>query len=130
MSKTIQEVVAEKISACGQTVIDTVVEKLAEVEISKRVEIITKAIAVQDQANGNLKKIDRNDIVTYVDGNQVQSMSKARYDDIKKAKENLEKLTKAIDAALTENTTDTYNKLNDLLKNAGNNKAESTDSSK
>jgi len=130
MSKTIQEVVAEKISACGQTVIDTVVEKLAEVEISKRVEIITKAISSQDQLRNNLKRIDRNDIITYVGGEQVESMSKARYDEIKKAKEVVEKLTKAIDAALTENTTDTYNKLNDLLKNAGNNKAESTDSSK
>ena len=59
-------------------------------------------------------------------------MSKNRFEEIKKAKEKAEKLTKAIDFALTENTADAYNKLSETLKkldNAGGNQKESSEDS-
>ena len=49
MEKTIQEAVAEKITQSGENVANTVIEKLAEVEISKRVDAITKAVQKQEQ---------------------------------------------------------------------------------
>jgi hypothetical protein len=127
--KTIQEVTAEKITAISPTIADTVATNLAQIEINKRVENITKAIAKQDQLAKDLKKIDKNDVDTYVDGQPHSAMSKSRFEEIKKAKEKIDNLTKSIDNALTTNTPDAYNKLAETLKkldNAGGDKKESS----
>ena len=132
MEKTIQEAVAEKITQSGANVANTVIEKLAEVEISKRVDAITKAVQKQEQLEKDLKKINKNDVVTYIEGNPTEVMSKNRFEEIKKGKEKIEKLTKAIDFALTQNSFDAYNKLAETLKkldNAGGNKTEGSDDS-
>lgn len=132
MEKTIQEAVAEKIKLSGENVANIVIEKLAEVEITKRVTAITSAVQKQDELEKNLKKINKNDVVTYVDGLPTEVMSKNRFEEIKKAKEKAEKLTKAIYFALTENTADAYNKLSETLKkidNAGGNQKESSEDS-
>lgn len=134
MGKTVQETVAEKIAASGPDVLNIVVDKLAEIEISKRVEAVTKGISKQDQLEKELKKIDgKNDVITYVDGKEVQSMSKNRFEEIKKAKEKLDGLTKAMDSALSSNTVEAYAKLNETLNklnNAGGSKTESSGESK
>jgi biopolymer transport protein ExbB/TolQ len=134
MGKTIQETVAEKIAGSGPDVLNIVVDKLAEIEISKRVEAITKSISKQDQLEKELKKIDaKNDVITYVEGKEVQSMSKTRFEEIKKAKEKLDGLTKAMDTALSSNTAEAYTKLNETLNklnNAGGDKKESPGESK
>jgi len=120
MGKTIQEAVAEKIANSNETVANTVIDKLAEIEISRRVEILTRAIQKQEPLNKEFKKIEgKDDITTYVGGAEVKAMSKERYEAIQKAKENVEKLQKAIDVALTENTADSYNKLDEILKKLG-----------
>ena len=132
MEKTIQEAVAEKITQSGENVANTVIEKLAEVEISKRVAAITKAVQKQEQLEKDLKKINKNDVVTYIEGTPTEVMSKNRFEEIKKGKEKIEKLTKAIDFALTQNSFDAYNKLAETLKkldNAGGNKTEGSDDS-
>lgn len=130
MGKTIQESVADKISASGPDVQNIVVDKLAEIEISKRVESITKAISKQDQLEKEFKKIDgKNDIISYAAGVEVQAMSKNRFEEIKKAKEKLDGLTKVIDAALSSNSSEAYVKLNETLNklnNAGGDKKESS----
>lgn len=131
MTPTIQEAVAKKITECGDTVANTVIDKLAEVEISKRVDIITKAIAKQDQLEKDLKKIDgKNDLVTYVDQKPVEAMSKTRFEEIKKAKEKMDNLVKATNLALEQNTSESYTKLTETLKkldNAGGDKKEGTE---
>ena len=127
MKKTIQEAVAEKITQRGENVANTVIEKLAEVEISKRVDDITKAVQKQEQLEKDLKKINKNDVVTYIEGTPAEVMSKNRFEEIKKGKEKIDKLTKAIDFALTQNSFDAYNKLAETLKkpdNVGGNKTE------
>jgi len=132
MEKTIQEAVAEKITQSGENVANTVIEKLAEVEISKRVDAITKAVQKQEQLEKDLKKINKNDVVTYIEGTPTEVMSKNRFEEIKKSKEKIDKLTKAIDFALNQNSFDAYNKLAETLKkldNAGGNKTESSDDS-
>lgn len=120
--KTIQEVVAEKITTIGKNIADTVAENLAQSEISKRVELVTKAIAKQDQLEKDIKKIDKDDVTTYVGDTPHTSRSKNRYYEVKKAKEKFEKLTKDINDALNGNTTEAYAKLTETLKkleNAG-----------
>lgn len=113
---TIQESVAKKISESGNTVKETVVSALAQVEINKRVEIITSAIQKQDKLNADYNKINRNDVTTYVNGEKVEAMSDNRFKEIKKSKETIDKLTAAIDSALETNTSNAYEKLSELLK--------------
>jgi UDP-N-acetylmuramoylalanine-D-glutamate ligase len=113
---TIQEEVAKKISDSGNTVKETVISALAQLEINRRVELITKGIAKQDTLKKEFDKINRDDVVTYIKGVQTSAMSDARFKEIKKAEEGLEKLSKALDKALDDNTTDSYNKLGELIK--------------
>lgn len=132
MEKTIQEAVAEKITKSGENVANIVIKKLAEIEISKRVDIITKAIQKQELLEKDLKKINKNDVVTYIDEIATEVMSKNRFEEIKKAKEKIEKITKSIDYALTQNSFDAYNKLTETLKkldNVGANKTEGSNDS-
>jgi len=132
--KTIQESVAEQLSNCGTTVFNTVIENFVKVEINSRVDQISKAITKQEQLEKDLKKLNKGDVVTFVGDNmdtQVTSMSKQRFEDIKKLKEKIGKLTKAIEFALENNTTDSYVKLAEALKkldNAGGNKDKDTES--
>lgn len=113
---TIQEEVAKKISESGNTVKDTVIGALAQIEINRRVDLVTKAIGKQDALKKDFDKINKDDITTFVDRKPVSAMSDARFKEIKKAEEAMEKLSKAIDKALFENTTDSYNKLAEVIK--------------
>jgi hypothetical protein len=134
MEKTIQEAVAEKVVKNGQNVATIVIDKLAEIEIQKRVDIITKSVLKEDQLEKDLKKINKNDIIQYQHvGNQpMEAMSKTRWDEIKKMKEKIAKLQQSIEFALVQNSLEAYNKLTETLKkldNVGSNKTESTDDS-
>jgi len=113
---TIQEKVAEKIAGSNDTISAAVIDKMANTEINKRVDILFKSIEKQDAAKAALSKINYDDITEYVDGEPKTKMSEARYKEIKKAKESLEKLTKAIEIALAANTADSYNKLAEASK--------------
>lgn len=116
MEKTIQQSVAEKISLSGKNVAEIVIDKLAEIEIHKRVDIITEAINKQDQIEKDFNKINKNDNITYVDNKPVESMSKNRYEEIKKIREQKERLVAQINDALEKNTTEDYNKLSQTIK--------------
>ena len=113
---TIQEEVAKKISTSGSHVKETVINTLAQIEINRRVDLITKGIAKQDTLKKEFDKINRDDITTYVKGVPTSAMSDSRFKEIKKAEEGLEKLSKALDKALDDNTADSYNKLGELVK--------------
>jgi len=115
--------VAEKINGCGETVVNTVVDKLAEIEINRRVDIIQKAISKQDTLVKELSKINgKCDNVFYdKDGVKQESMTEKRFNEIKKSKESIDSFEKALQSALELNTNESYNKLNGLL---GGNKTE------
>ena len=113
---TIQEAVASKIIGSGETIKETVIGALAQIEINSRVEIITKAISRQDELEKEYKKVNRDDVTTYVKGVPVNAMSDSRFKEVKKTEDGLTKLTKAIDEALELNTSDSYKKLSELLK--------------
>jgi hypothetical protein len=117
--------VTEKINSCGETVINIVVDKLAEIEINKRVSIIQQAISKQELLQKELAKINgKCDSIFYdKDGVKQESMSEKRFNDIKKSKDSLDLLEKVLNSALETNTQESYNKLNGLL---GGNKQESS----
>lgn len=118
---TVQQVIAERISQSGTKVRETVIDKLAQVEIDKRVELVNKAIKKVEELEKELKKIDRADGANYTKtGERVEVMSESRYKDIQKAKEKLSGLTKVVDTALESNTPESYSKLGEALNKAGN----------
>lgn len=129
MSK-IQDAVAEKIIALTKSnpVSDIVVGKLADVEISKRVDSITKAVQKLETLEKEYKKVNRPDLITYVGDEKKEATSEARFKEIAKAKQNVENLEKAINAALEKNDTDSYNKLNGTLGGGGNKEKSAADS--
>lgn len=120
MEKTIQQAVAEKLTDFNPLLFNAVADKLAGFEIQKRIELLSKAIQKQEQLDKDLKKIDKNDVVTFAAGNKQEAMSKARFDEINKAKEKVQKLTKAIETCLTENNQDSYTKLTETLNKVSN----------
>lgn len=126
METTIQEAVAQKIAGSGETVKNTVVDILANGEINKRVDSITKAISKIDLLEKEYKKINKSDITTYVNNAPVESMSQNRFNDIKKSKDKFDNLTNAFNIALETNTQEAYDKLSGILKSLEN-AASSTD---
>lgn len=121
---TIQEKVAEKISKCGETVTNTVVDKLAEVEINKRIDLITKAVAKQEAMEKEFKKSHKADIAeTYNQEGAIVTTaqySKNKLESIKKDKEKLSGLIKLIDYCLDKNLLEDYNKLQETLNKLNN----------
>ncbi len=115
-TKTIQETVAEKIVSCGDTVKSVVVDNLVQIEVGKRVDLVTRGMNKLDSLTKDLAKIDRNDVVTYSDGIKTETMSKNRYEEIAKLKTTIGELSKDFSEALESNTQDSYNKLSDKLK--------------
>ncbi len=122
--------VAEKISSAGNTIAETVIETLANIEIERRVKIITQGVNRLENLEKEFKKIDgKFDSVSYdKDGNKIETMSQKRFDEIKKAKEGLETFTKLFNKCLEENKQEDYDKLNGMVSikqpGSGENKSE------
>ena len=72
--------------------INKVIDKVVEVEVSKRVDTITKAISKLDTLEKEFKKINRNDSVSYINGEKVESMTDKRFQEIQKAKQVIDNL--------------------------------------
>ncbi len=105
----IQDAAAERIAKSGPQVAERVTEMLAAKEIDRRVGVVDRALQAQDRLEGELRKLDRPDVKTYTagpDGKQVaqEAMSAGRYESVNKAKEQLGRLTRALDAALAGGT--------------------------
>jgi|ERR1035437_663908 uncharacterized membrane-anchored protein len=122
---TIQEKVAEKLVNSGSFVSETVIDKLAQIELDKRVELVTKAMKKVEELEKELKKINRPDSATYIGDVRTEITTENRYKEIAKAKEKVLSLTKAFDAALETNTTESYLKLTETLNKVGNGPTES-----
>lgn len=108
----------------SQAVEDRVVEVLVEEEMGKRTQVVVNAVNSINKQKKELNKINRNDVLTYVDGKEVTAMSKQRYDDIKKATEKLEKTESLLAKALENNNADDYGKLEQHVNNIGQDKSQ------
>lgn len=100
---TIKELVAENLANSGPQVKDVIVEELTAQEIEKRAELVRKALPLIEQAQGELNKVNRPDVVVYdAEGKEKdKSFSKNQIDTRKKAQEKVEKLNSALTEALT-----------------------------
>ena len=111
MAISIAEKVAEQISGLGPSVEADVIEALVERESKRRSTALVDGIDKLAKLENELKRL-KPDIVQYDEKGQIVSstFSKARYDEMKKANEQIEKLTKAINKALEkEDFSDLYN---------------------
>lgn len=97
--------VADKIKGSGDAVRQRLVDAMVEKELAQRVDLLDKAFQKRFELLTALRKIDRADQETYnADGTvATQSYTKARLDEIKKAKEALEKHENALEKALSSN---------------------------
>lgn len=111
----ITEAVAAKIAESGSQVESIVIDKLAQAEINRRVDLITKGIQKIDTLKKEHKKIDRCDTKNYIDGKPVESMSEKRYQEIQKSKQQIDRLENAVSSALEKNDEDSYKKLSDAI---------------
>lgn len=103
-----QEMIAEiaaKVKDSGAEVLRRSIERSVELEISSRVDILDKAFQKRFELLAALGKVNRADVVTYNADESIasQSYSKPRLEEIKKAKEALEKHENALEKALTSN---------------------------
>ncbi len=122
--KTIQEKVAESIQGSKESIVSTIVDKLAEIEIEKRIKIITDAVNKQTAMINEFKKSHRPDIAEGLGINREvispATYSKSKLDVIQKDKEKLANLTKALENCLETNTPESYVKLTESLNKCAN----------
>jgi hypothetical protein len=114
---TIREAVASKLAESGPQVNQTVIDLLAGKEIERRTTAILSGLSEKDRIEKDIRKIKPDNVAFNEKGEQVRAeYTKAKYEELKKANEKLDKVTKATEAALNGD----YTKLFDYLeKNSG-----------
>ena len=126
----IKELVASKIAESGTTVANMVTDMLVNKEIEKRSQAIIASLVALEKVEKDLTSISKPDVNELLDAEgkviQPAAYSKSKLEQIKKAKEKVENLTKAINTCLETNTKDSYSKLENLIKNAGGNTEKSS----
>lgn len=126
----IKELVANKIAQSGTTVANMVTDMLVSKEVEKRSQAIISGLVALEKVEKDLTSVSKPDVNELLDAEgkviQPAAYSKSKLEQIKKAKEKVENLTKAINNCLETNTKDSYSKLENLIKNAGGNTEKSS----
>lgn len=109
---SIREKIADQLANITPSVVDQVVEAIATRETNKRSEAIIKVIDKLDQAEKEMKKLERPDQVFYNDKNEVDVavFSEGRKNERMKKAKLIERLTNAITKAIEKgDMQDVYN---------------------
>ena len=116
--KSINTAVAEQITKLGSTkVIDTVVESLVKVEISRRSDALEKAIKLHEDTLREIRKVKPDQVTYNMDGTKAsETYSIQAFENNKKLNEKLAKIEKTIVGA-TEN--EKWGDLYNLVKSGG-----------
>lgn len=106
--------VAAKVVEKSPTIMGKVIDSLSDIEIQKREDMLVKALTARDEAEKKIRKI-KPDVETFgSDGAPIsQGYSKAKKEELFKAKQELEKLDKAIDLACADKPD--YSKINEMF---------------
>lgn len=116
MTKTITQVVSDRISSISSAVNESVIEALVNRELEKRSNAIVQGFDRLDNLNKEFRKI-RPDIQALFDEDGVEttpaSWSKSKLEERSKAKSNIDKLENALNLAIEQGE---MQKLYDLLK--------------
>jgi len=111
---TLLEEVKDIINKSGPDVRVRVVSALAEKVIVERVELTKKGLDKYNEARGNFRKVNKPDNVFQdATGKKVELMSTAKVEEVKKAKEALERIEKALEKAFVDND---FTKLQEACK--------------
>jgi len=116
--QSLRDAVDEAIAKSGQTVVDRVKGHYVDTEIKRRADMLVAGVNLLREADLDLRKIDKPDVNHFsADGSAVNSFyTKGTLDKVKKAKERIERLTKALDAVLGSHSADSYKKLDETMK--------------
>lgn len=118
-SKSINIAVAEQVEKLGSgKVVDTVVQKLVETEITKRADALASAIKLAEDVSRELKKASRPDQVSIAveGGAKTETFSAKAFEAKKKLEERAAKIEKVVESATEKgNWGDLYN----LVKGGG-----------
>jgi hypothetical protein len=110
-TKTIREAVAEQIAAISPEVENSIVQHFVAAETKKRADAIIKGMDDLASAQKERSKLAKPDLATYNADRTVasESYSKARLDEVEKIDKKTDKLTKALDKALSGDMGDLLN---------------------
>ncbi len=116
--QSLRDAIDEAISKSGQTVVDRVKDHYVDAEIKRRAEMLVAGRNLLREAELDVRKIDKPDVNHFsADGATVNSFyTKGALDKVKKAKERVERLTKALDAVLGSHSSEDYKKLDEAMK--------------
>jgi hypothetical protein len=112
-SPSVKETVVNRLARTGLAVRDAVIDILVKEETEKRVVAATKAVNKLSELEKELKKLSKPDVETFnVDMSPAtSSFSKSRVEEIKKVREQIAKVEKALTEAFENND---FQKLLDL----------------
>lgn len=98
---SVKEAVTEQLGSIGPSVREKVVTLLVDAEVEKRTTAVVAVVRKLDEANAALRKVNRADMETFNEDGSVATatFTKQRLDEIKKTKETIAKLEKALDEA-------------------------------
>lgn len=121
--KTINIAVAEQVEKLGsEKVINSVVEKLVNAEVTKRADALAAAIKLSEDTLREQRKAQKADQVSIsADGTKVETFSAKAYETLKKLNEKLAKIDTVVTNATEKGD---WSKLYDLVKGGGNASAE------
>ena len=99
----------------GKSARQRVVGAMAEVEMERRVGVLTAALQKRRDLDGDLKKIKPDNVFVDAEGNEVMSSYlKGSQQAMKKLRERRDKLDRLIDAVCLKPTPEAYDKLSKL----------------
>lgn len=111
---TLLDDVKEIIASSGADVRARVVSALAEKAIGERVELTKKGLDKYNEARSNFRKVNKPDHTVFDGaGKKMEFMTGAKVEEIKKAKEALDRIEKALELALGKND---FTKLQETCK--------------
>ena len=102
-AKILRDSVLETVEKAGPQVRERVKNTLVEAELSKRADMILKGLNKRDEAQKAINKIKPDQIAYDADGKKTsETYSKAKVDELNKAKQQLASIDKALEEALSD----------------------------
>lgn len=101
VAKTLKQSVADSLAASGQETFDRVRDYLVEEELKRRADLLLKGLAKKSELERDIRKV-KPDQQSFDATNKLvsESYSKGKAEELKRLKEQLAKIEKALEAAL------------------------------
>jgi chaperonin cofactor prefoldin len=113
-STDILELVKTKVNASSEAVKTKLVDRLVNLEVSARIDMVEQALNKVKELKTAFDKIKPDQEIYSEDGTKTLSFTKAKFEEKNKSKEKLAKLETALDAYLS--TGESFSKLADAMK--------------